>query len=317
MKAVLLAAGKGSRLTPITNEVSKQMIPIAGKPLLEYIIKDIVLMGFDEICIITGHLGHQIKEYFQDGSEFNARIQYITQKELLGTADAVYYSREFVGDSSFLLYLSDTLVPGLHNYLKNMLATKSEVDILSSSVSTFEITKVGNIETNNGYVRKLSEKSSKSKSNLAWAGITLFKNNYIFEMIKKLNPSFRDEYEITEAMNLLLQNDKKIKNHICDQFIDAGTKQGMIHALKTIFNQTEQLFQKYSKNQKFRIKEPAYIGKNCSIGSESVIGPFASIGDGVTIGNNVSVTQSIILNGAEVKSNTIIKNSIISQNYQI
>ena len=147
MKAVLLAAGKGTRLLPISDFISKQMMPIAGKFLLEYIIEDLVDSGFDELCLVIGHLGHQIKDHFGNGDKFNAKIQYITQNEQLGTANALQYAKQFVGTDTFLVYLSDTIIPkGLNPHIKNILNDKSDVNILSANVPNNQISEVGTIQ---------------------------------------------------------------------------------------------------------------------------------------------------------------------------
>jgi glucose-1-phosphate thymidylyltransferase len=315
MKAVLLAAGKGERLQPLTNKISKQMITIAGKPFLEYVINDIVRLGFDDICIVIGHLGNQIQDYFKDGRKFNAKIRYVTQKEFKGTADATNYAREFVGSDKFLLYLTDTLIPGLENYLKNMLNQDPEIEILSAKIDDSEISSAGNIELDGDYVKEISEKPKHSKSNLAWAGIALFKSNLIFKIIENLKPSFRGEYEITDAMNQVLQNNKKIKNHICERYIDSGTPKGLIEATKFILSNNN-LTQNFSKSQVSTI-EPIYVGKNCVIGEGSNIGPFVSIGNNVTIGRSVTIEESLILDESNIESNQNIKKSIISSHCTI
>ncbi|MGI0009833.1 MAG: sugar phosphate nucleotidyltransferase, partial [Nitrosopumilaceae archaeon] len=144
MKAVLLAAGVGQRLRPITNSIPKQMISIGGKPLLEYIINDITSLGFDKICIVIGHHGNQIKNYFGEGRRFNATIEYVTQQEYKGTADATNYARKFVGKDKFLLYLSDTIIPKrLHEHVQYMLTEDSEANILSAKVSLEKMVRAG------------------------------------------------------------------------------------------------------------------------------------------------------------------------------
>ena len=163
MKAVLLAAGKGTRLLPISEFVSKQMIPIAGKFLLEYMIEDLVDAGFDELCLVVGHLGNQIKDYFGNGKKFNAKIQYVIQNEQLGTAHALKNVKQFVENERFLVYLSDTIIPNdLKTHIKNMLNDKSDVSVLSANVLRNQISEVGTIQVGkDGCVEQINEKSQK------------------------------------------------------------------------------------------------------------------------------------------------------------
>ena len=313
MKAVLLAAGKGERLLPITNKILKQMIPIAGKPLLEYIINDLVKCGFDEICLIIGHFGNQIKDYFKDGSEFKIKIHYVIQEKLTGTATALNYAKDFVDNESFLLYLSDTIIPKDLNYnLKKMIDDNSEINILSAGIDKSDLKNVGNIEMHDNYVTKISEKQANSKSNLAWAGLAFFKSGFIFNIIEKLGRSSTGEYEITEAMNECLSYDKTIRNNICDGFIDAGSPNGLLEMSKFILKNSF-----FSSKNSFKIEnqtiiKPSYIGNNCIIGKNVTIGPSVSIGNNVKLGHNVTVAYSLILDGAEIESNKTILKSIIS-----
>lgn len=318
MKAVLLAAGVGQRLRPVTNLIPKQMIGIGGKPLLEYIINDIISLGFDKICIVIGHHGDQIKNYFDEVRRFNVTIEYVTQQEYKGTADATNYARKFVGKDKFLLYLSDTIIPkGLHEHVQCMLTEDSEANILSAKVSLDKIANAGNIEDENGYVKKIVEKSSTSKSDLAWAGVALFRSNSIFQIIEKLTSSLRGEYEITDAMNLMLANNELIKNHICDEYIDAGTPDGLIEATKFILTNRCQPNRNNAELTKFEIIEPVYIGKQCSIGNNVKIGPFVSIGNNVTIEDNVELKETLVLDDSNISRNQNIVKSIVTKDGRI
>jgi len=235
MKAVLLAAGKGERLRPITLETSKQMIKIAGKPFLEYIINDLKKSGFDEICIVTGYLGNQIKDYFKDGSNFDVKIEYVTQEEQKGTAHALQCAKSFVGNDPFLVYLSDTIIPNVDDYIKKMIDDKCEISILSSEIES-ETANIGNIKIKDNFVTEITEKSGQSDSKLAWAGVAFFKNNSIFEILEDQKPSHTGEYEITESLNLALQKNHKVRNHTCHRFIDCGTPKGLEETSKYIQN---------------------------------------------------------------------------------
>lgn len=316
MKAVLLAAGKGLRLQPITNKISKPMIEIAGKPFLEYIITDLVESGFGDICIVIGYLGNQIRDYFQDGKRWGARIEYVTQKEFNGTADATRYARNFVGNDKFLLYMSDTIIPhDIRTHLKNMTTDDSDVSILSGNTPPYQIGKVGNVEIDGDYVKKLSEKSSESKSSLAWAGLALFKDGLIFQIIDNLEPSPRGEYEITDAMNAVLSYDKKIRSHFCAEYIDSGTPDGLLDSVKFILSSRydNKNSQALDKNL-VSIIEPVYMGENCKMGKNCVIGPYVSIGNDVEIKDGVKIEESIVFDKSMIESGQHIKRSIISSN---
>ena len=289
------------------------MIPISGKPILEYIIEDLKELGFTDFCIVIGHLGEKIKQYFGDGTNFNVKISYVEQEIFSGTASATKLAKNFVNDSSFLLYLADTIIPkNLRNYMQNMINSNFEINLLSSQINSSEIGNVGNIEVKNEYVSKISEKTLSSKSNLAWAGIAFFKNNYIFEMIECLTPSQRGEFEITDAMNLVLENNIKIGNFTCDGYIDAGTISGLLELNTFILN-----LQQPTTQNSCIVNSPVYVGNQCTIGKNVELGPSVSIGDGVNIGDNVEIKNSLIFNNSKISSNQNISNSILDDNQNI
>ena len=231
MKAIILAAGLGKRLRPITNSIPKPMIKIYDKPILEYIVNDLVNFGFDEICIVIGYNGNQIKKYFRSGDKFNAKISYVIQKEYNGTAYAVMCAKDFVGYDKFLLHLGDTVNPdALKEHVNDMLEGKSDIDIISTKIDVSKAKYVGNIKTRGDYIVKITEKSPHSTSNLSWAGVALFKDNRIFKKIDELSLSNTGEYEITEAINNILSEGAVVKNHICKKSIDVGTSIGVKEA---------------------------------------------------------------------------------------
>ena len=225
MKAVILAAGIGKRLGDLTKSLPKPMIRIFDKPILEYIINDLVKSGFDEICIVIGHYGEQIKQYFGNGERFDSRITYVTQMDYNGTADATLYAKDFVGNEMFLLHLGDAINPdALEKYSGDMFNDKTDASIISVKIEDSMKMNVGNIEVDGNNVIKISEKSQTSESNLAWAGVVIFKNIGIFEEIKKMTISPTGEYEITDAINMMILDKKIIRNYICETSIDVGTE---------------------------------------------------------------------------------------------
>jgi dTDP-glucose pyrophosphorylase len=207
MKAVILAAGKGKRLRPITSTRPKPMIPIAGRPLLAHAIIGLRKAGISEILLIVGYKENLIRDYFGDGKElFGIKIEYITQKQYLGTAHAANYAREFIDDSPFLMMYGDLLVNP--TVFKNILS-KFKKDSNEGQISLIEVPNpqdFGIISLNSeGFVINITEKPSPSLNlgNLANAGIYLFKP-IIFDAIEKTKKSIRREYEFTDSMQILI-----------------------------------------------------------------------------------------------------------------
>jgi glucose-1-phosphate thymidylyltransferase len=314
MKVVLLAAGKGKRLSPITEKLPKQMIKIVGKPILEHIIQYLAKHNFDDICIIIGHQSEQIKKYFGDGSNFGVKITYVYQKEQKGTAHATYLSKNFVGQDNFLLYLADTIIPNdLNNFLQKT-SKNFDIEILSSDVNKEKSNSVGTISyKGDGLVTEILEKNNVDGVVLAWAGIALFKSNKIFKTIEELQPSIREEYEITDAINNLIQNGSQVRHHRYFSFIDAGTVKGLLDLQKFLLKEKKSELQSSS----IILSNTVYIGENCKFGKNLTIGPFVSIGNNVIIEDNIIIQNSIILDNSRIDSNTKIMDSILFNENQI
>jgi len=314
MKAVLLTAGKGERLFPITTNLPKQMISIAGKPILEYVIEHLIRLNFDNICLVIGHKGEKIEKYFGNGSRYGIKITYVYQRKQKGTAHATYLTKDFVGQDGFLLYLADTIIPsGLEDFLQKINPNKFEVELLSSAITQEKTKFVGNILINGDLVTKISEKSRLDKTQLGWAGIAFFKSNLIFKMIEKLNPSATGEYEITDALNNILL-EKKIRNYICTSFIDTGTLKGLLNLMRFLFLDKKDA---YFKTDLAILSNHIFVGDNCEFGKNTIIGPMVSIGDNVCIGNNTTIKNSIILDNVKIPSNQKISGSILSSEHQL
>jgi NDP-sugar pyrophosphorylase family protein len=317
MKVVLLAAGLGKRLEPMTSSIPKPMIMISGKPILEHIVVDLKKSGFTDFCIVIGYLGDKIKTYFGDGSFLGIRISYVEQKIFSGTASATKLSENFVRGESFLLYLADTIIPkNLDTHLQNMIHSNFRVSILLSEIDSSQIGHVGNIEIKNNLVSKITEKSIISKSHLGWAGIAFFNDDSIFQSIKNLKPSERGEFEITEAMNLILSHNIKIKNFVCEKYVDAGTISGILKLNQIILHQDNLLDSNILPND-VEIKNPVYVGKNCHVGKNVTLGPFVSLGNDVCIGDNVKLESSLVLDNSNIDSNQIISNSVVDSKNNI
>ena len=311
MKVVLLAAGLGKRLEPMTSSIPKPMIMMSGKPILEHIVIDLKKSGFTDFCIVIGYLGDKIKSHFGDGTSLGIHISYVEQENFSGTASATKLAENFVHNDSFLLYLADTIIPkNLENHLQNMMCSDFEICILSSQTDQSKIGNVGNIEVENDCVLKINDKSIISKSNLSWAGIAFFKNDYIFKIIENLQPSQRGEFEITEAMDLVLTHNRKIGNFTCKKYVDAGTTSGILELNEIILNQ-ENMFYVDKITNKIKIKNPVYVGNNCHVGKNVELGPFVSIDDDVRIGDNVKLEYTVVLNNSNIGSNETISRSVI------
>ena len=228
MKAVILSAGRGTRINSLEENLPKGLIPINGKPILEIIMEDLKTVGFTEFILVIGYKGELIKQYFGNGKNFGISINYVFQENQFGTADALLQTQELVKNDSFLVHLGDAINPNaLKNSFSDMLDSKYEVSLLISHIKNSQNKSVGSIKVENDLIAKIAEKTKIKNADFFWAGVALFKNTKIFSKIKLLKPSHTGEFEITDALNELLNDNIEIDSFVCDKSIDAGTKDGV------------------------------------------------------------------------------------------
>jgi bifunctional UDP-N-acetylglucosamine pyrophosphorylase/glucosamine-1-phosphate N-acetyltransferase len=339
MKAVIIAAGKGKRLRPITSTIPKPMIPIGGKPFLEHSILSLKEVGITEILVIVGYREKMIKNYFGDGSnKFNVKIDYISQVEHLGTAHAVGFAKDFVGEDHFLLMYGDLLAdPKVFEDIIRIY----EKDQNEGVISLFEVNQpqeYGIISLDsNGYVEKITEKPSSDLNlgNLANAGIFVF-NPQIFEAITKTRLSIRKEYEFTDSMWILINElEGRIKGYVIEDLFwsDIGLPWHLLDAnkflLKNIKHEVKGKIEEnvkivgnviIGKNSLIRsgsyIIGPCYIGENSLVGPNAFIRPFTSIGNDCHIGMS-EIKNSLIFSNTAIPHFNYIGDSIICENVNL
>jgi glucose-1-phosphate thymidylyltransferase len=333
MKGIILHGGHGTRLRPLTHTGPKQLLPIANKPMSEYCLESIKETGITEIAIIIGGIGsNKVKEYYGDGDSFGIKITYIEQNEPKGIAHAIRLCREFVGNEKFLVFLGDNIIQkSIRDFVSNFQNSDYDATVLLCEVD--EPSRFGIADIENGKILKITEKPKNSTSNLAVTGIYLLTTK-IFKVIDDLKPSWRNELEITDALdNLLKQNNNISFEKITDYWKDTGTPEDIIHANGEIIkNISDYSHGKISNNVKISgkvltgknsiieenvtILGPVIIGENCNIKSGVVIGPNTSVGDNSTIKRG-NIEKSIIMKNCEIDSVINIRDSIISNNSKI
>jgi len=304
MKGIILHGGHGTRLRPLTHTGPKQLLPIANKPMSQYCIESIRDAGITDIAIIIGGLGsNKVKEYYGNGENFGVNITYIEQDEPRGIAHAIRLCKEFVNNEKFLVFLGDNIIQkSITDFVENF--NKSDYDATVLLCEVHNPSRFGIADVENEKIVKITEKPKKPTSNLAVTGIYLL-TPLIFEVIDNLKLSWRNELEITDALdNLLKQNDNVSYETITDYWKDTGTPEDILNAnrqvLEHICNQTG--------------GNPSIIGKNCKIDESASIGPNVSIGDNTIISSGVVIENSIIMSGCKIDGGLNIKDSIISAN---
>jgi len=320
MKGIILHGGHGTRLRPLTHTGPKQLLPIANKPMSQYCIESIREAGITDIAIIIGGLGaNKVREYYGSGENFGVNITYIEQDKPRGIAHAIRLCKEFVNNEKFLVFLGDNIIQkSIIDFVKNFEKSDHDATVLLCEVDNPSRFGIANVE--NQKIVKITEKPKKPTSNLAVTGIYLL-TPLIFEIIDNLKPSWRNELEITDALdNLLKQNNNIGYETITDYWKDTGTPEDILNAnrqvLEHICGTSDAVVESRSSTMPggLPVRRPCIIGKNCKIDESASIGPNVSIGDDTIISSDVVIENSIIMSGCKIDGGLNIKDSIISAN---
>lgn len=335
LKAIILSAGEGSRMRPLTLTKPKTMLPVAGKPIIQYNIESLRDNGINDILLIVRYKEEIVRNYFGDGSDFGVNISYKTQKDFLGTANAISYGEDFIDDSIIVLngdiILDDEIIHEIikkYNYLSpDTLMLLTEVEDPSA---------FGVVEIENGNIKNIVEKPKREEapSNLVNAGIYIF-NKDIFDKIRETEISERGEYEITDSLSLQIEDNKTVIGHKTSKdWIDVGrpwelieVNEELIGKLKTEIKGTVEagavihgevfLDEGSVIKAGVYIEGNVYIGKNCDIGPNSYIRGNTYFGDNVHVGNAVEIKNSIIMENTNVSHLSYVGDSVIGSNCNI
>ena len=313
LKGLILSGGKGTRLRPITYTSAKQLVPVANKPVLFYGIESLVAAGVEEIgIIIAPETGAEIQAAAGDGSSFGCSITYIEQDAPSGLAHAVLTAEPFLGDSPFVMYLGDNLLrDGITALVDQFRAEQPDAMILLTSVDDPENYGVAELDGNK--VARLVEKPKEPRSNLALVGDYMF-TTAIFEAARAIEPSWRNELEITDAIQWLIDRGLRVDPHtVRGWWKDTGQVQDMLDANRLILDDlTERVDGELIDSrvegrvviepgvvlERATVRGPAIVGAGSRI-VDAYIGPYSAIGEHVTI-ERAEVEYSIVLSGSSV-----------------
>lgn len=331
MKALILCGGIGSRLWPITLSLPKQLIPIAGRPIFHYILDSLVSADIYNIGIVVNNNEQIFKESLKKYDNSKIKTTFINQEIPKGLADAVMISKEFINNERFIMILGDNFYNiNLKDIVSQFSKGKMNCKLILKRVSNPKNYGIAVVMGEN--IVDVMEKPNQSPSNLAITGIYLFDKN-IFTGCSSIKPSWRGEYEITDAIKWLVENKYMVNYEIIEEgWKDLGCPEAIVEAnqnamykisnsiIGTIDNDSKLsgriILGKNSEVIGSIIRGPAIIGDN-SIISNSYIGPFTVIANGVKIINS-SIENSIVLDDCNISySESVIDSSIIDKCSQI
>jgi glucose-1-phosphate thymidylyltransferase len=330
LKAVVLSGGTGTRLKPLTYTIAKQLIPVANRPILFYVIDQIKEAGITDIgVIVSPETSPHVEPALGDGSQWGVNITYIMQSKPLGLAHAVTTAKEFLGDSPFLMFLGDNLIQGtVKNFIDEFNEYRADALVLLKEVADPRLFGVAELDSS-GKVNRLVEKPKEPKSNLALVGVYLFTPE-IHRAIDRIEPSWRGELEITDAIQKLLDSGKEVRSHVLTGWwLDTGKKDDLLEANRVVLDsllETSIRGEVDSGSQvagrveigeetileNSTVRGPVSIAAGCRI-RNSFIGPFTSIAAGTKIDESY-IEHSVIMDDCSIINIERIGDSVIGRN---
>jgi glucose-1-phosphate thymidylyltransferase len=331
LKGLILSGGKGTRLRPITHTSAKQLVPVANKPVLFYGIEAMAQAGIGEVgIIIAPETGGEIRDAAGDGSRFGVKLSYILQDEPAGLAHAVLTAEPFLGDSPFVMYLGDNLLQGgIEDLVARFRADEPDAMILLTPVPDPE--SYGVAELSDGAVVRLVEKPREPRSDLALVGVYMF-SSCVHAAARAIKPSARGELEITDAIQRLVDDGRRVEPHIVrGWWKDTGRLDDMLEAnrlvLDTIHARVEGelvesqvegrvVIEAGARLERCTVRGPAVIGAGARL-TDCYVGPYTAVGEDCEIAG-AEVEHSILLAGSSVRDlDGRMESSLLGRNVKI
>lgn len=331
MKALVLAGGAGTRLRPITHTSAKQLLPVANKPVLFYGLEAIAEADIIEVGIIVGDTAEEIREAVGDGAQFGLKVTYIPQEAPLGLAHAVSIAEEYLGGDDFVMYLGDNfVVGGIRDLVDAFRAERPTAQILLTRVDTPSAFGVAELDES-GQVVGLEEKPVQPKSDMALVGIYLF-TPAIHEAVRSIEPSWRGELEITDAIQWLIDQDRNVRSTaISGYWKDTGNAEAILEVNRSVLDTLEPsvhgrvddrseligrvVIEVGAEVSGSRIVGPAVIGEDTVI-RDAYIGPYTSVSANCRIEQS-EIEYSIVMRGSSVRGVRRVEASLIGRDVEV
>jgi glucose-1-phosphate thymidylyltransferase len=331
MKGLILSGGKGTRLRPITYTSAKQLVPVANRPVLFRVLDAMVEAGITEICIVVGDTAPVIEDAVGDGSAWGAKVTYVQQEAPLGLAHAVKISERFLIDDRFVMVLGDNVIEGgITALVKQFTGSNWNAQIVLKQVENPQ--QFGVAELRDGRIVRLVEKPKHPPSDLAVVGIYMF-DHHVFEAVNAIQPSWRGELEITDAIQYLIEKGYQVYPYIHEGWwIDTGKMEDMLEANRLVLESNESrvegfvdadsrvngkvVIEKDAEIINSTVRGPAIIGERTRV-VNAYIGPFTSIYHDCLIAD-CEIEHSIIMEDCRIEDiHHRIEDSLIGRNVEI
>ncbi len=318
MKGLILSGGSGRRLRPLTHTSAKQLVPIANKPILHYVVEDLVSVGVVDIAIVVGETGDEVRASVGDGSRWGASVTYVDQKAPLGLAHAVLVASEFLGDDPFVMYLGDNMFEdSLDRAVDGFVESGEAARLLLAQVedpSAFGVAKLDD----SGKIVGLVEKPAHPPSDLALVGVYLF-GPAIHQAVRSIQPSARNELEITDAIQWLLEDGAVVDHRVLDGWwIDTGKKDPLLACNRLVLARLAGagvVVDDEAEVVDSTLIGPVVVGAGARI-VDSTVGPSVAVGEGCRIEGS-TVVDSVLMDGSAVLGHRRVVASVLGRESRV
>jgi glucose-1-phosphate thymidylyltransferase len=323
MRGVILHGGYGTKLRPLTYTLPKQLIPVANKPISQYVVENLKEAGIKDIAIVLGNIYQEkVREHYGSGQKFGVKFHYIQQKEPEGIAQAVGLCKDYVDNEPFVVYLGDNLIKdGIDQLVKRFEKSNCDVMLLLCEVKNPQRFGVAKFD-NSGKLVKVLEKPKEPPSHYALTGIYFFKP-VIFKAINKLKPSWRGELEITDAIQLMLESGYNVDYEtVQGWWKDTGAPEEILEANRLVLEEVEPMIKGHvekaeSIQGRVTVCERSVIEEKALIRGPAIIGYDALIQKNVRIGPNTSIGNGCKIRKGEIENSIIMDNCTIDVDFRI
>lgn len=327
MKGYILTAGEGVRMRPLTSNIPKPLLPVAGRPFLEHNIESLKAAGIKDLILLVGWKANRVREHFGDGKDYGVKIEYVEQKERLGTAHAIGMV-EGRTDGPFLCLYGDVVLTkkSVNGMLEHYKKVKGSVVALAS---VLDPKRYGCVEVEDGVVKSIVEKPESPTSNLVNAGAYVLEPE-IFDAIRSTGKSVRGEYEVTDSFRILMDKKHLFAHKLTGEWIDVARPWDLLEANRILMTDLESEVEgDVSERAELRgpvqvrkgsavgpgsvVIGPAIIGEDTEVGPNAYIRPSTYVGDGCKVGNAVEVKNSIVMDGTKIPHLSYVGDSVIGE----
>jgi len=331
MKAIILAAGRGTRLSPLSETRPKSMIPVGGKPLLEHLLLSLKENGIRDVLVVIGYLGDIIRRDLGDGSHLGVHIQYVNQEKPLGTADALAASSASIGEADFLVIYGDLFVSP--DAVGRLLEHKYVHETAMAIVEVDDVENYGVVHLSQDRVDGIVEKPSDARRDSSWVNAGIYRmNKSVFSSLKQVSYSARGDLELTDAVRMMIGSGKEILAVRIDSkdWMDVGRPWDLLQAneraLKSLKREIKGTVEEgahvqgavyLGRGARIRsgayVEGPVFIGEGCDIGPNCFIRPSTYLDREVRVGNACEIKNSMILARTHVGHLSYIGDSILGE----